>query len=353
MNRFKKAIYFFLKRLFLSRNGIDILSQSLGNRIILYPQHNKKLYDFVNPYFTLSQSSYTSKIYVGCPIFITGRFRSGSTLLWNVFRQLQGVTSYYEPLNERKWFDPNSRGEKLDSTHVNVESDYWREYDGLNDWLKHLYQESWIERDLYMDEGASDWDLHRYIAELINAAPGRSALQFNRADFRLPWLKLIFPHANFIHIFRHPRDQWISTLMDPESFGPHSGDLAAFEKVDEFYLCMWVRDLQHWFPFLQDWSRHPYYHFYFLWKLSFVFGKRYCQHSLKFENLVTHPREVLEPLFTDLEIHEPDWRTILPIIATPKLGKWMDYAEERWFYDIEAECEEELQLFFGWGGNYA
>src|SRR5262245_55459716 len=40
------------------------------------------------------------------PLFITGRFRSGSTLLWQLFRALPGVTCYYEPFNERRWFDP-------------------------------------------------------------------------------------------------------------------------------------------------------------------------------------------------------------------------------------------------------
>ena len=39
------------------------------------------------------------------PIIITGRFRSGSTLLWNIFRDLPECTAYYEPFNERRWFD--------------------------------------------------------------------------------------------------------------------------------------------------------------------------------------------------------------------------------------------------------
>jgi hypothetical protein len=43
------------------------------------------------------------------PIFITARFRTGSTLLWNAFRHVRGCTSYYEPLNERRWFDPSAR----------------------------------------------------------------------------------------------------------------------------------------------------------------------------------------------------------------------------------------------------
>jgi hypothetical protein len=324
------------------------LNKSIGNRIISYPQAAKTISNVSNPYLPNSRRSNGLQRDVGMSIFVTGRFRSGSTLLWNIFRQLDGVTSYYEPLNERKWFDQDNRGERLDSTHVNVKGDYWCEYDGLNDRLKHLYQDRWIERDLYMDQGSSDWDLHRYIAELIKVAPGRPVLQFNRVDFRLPWLKRTFSQANFIHIFRNPRDQWLSTLMDPDCFGPNAGDLFAFDAADKFYLRMWVRDLQHWFPFLKDWCRHPYYHFYFLWKLSFLFGKSHCHHSIQFEDLVTEPRKVLEPLFADLEIHNLNWDRILPIIAAPKMNKWRGYAPESWFQDIEKECEEEMALFFGW-----
>ncbi len=43
-------------------------------------------------------------------VFITGRFRSGSSVFWNVFRAQQSCTAYYEPLNERRWFDSEARG---------------------------------------------------------------------------------------------------------------------------------------------------------------------------------------------------------------------------------------------------
>ncbi len=32
------------------------------------------------------------------PVFVTARFRSGSTLLWNLFRNTPEETAYYEPL---------------------------------------------------------------------------------------------------------------------------------------------------------------------------------------------------------------------------------------------------------------
>ena len=87
-------------------------------------------------------------------VIITARFRTGSTLLWQLFRAMPGYTSYYEPLAERRWFDPKSRGDHIDATHRGV-TDYWREYEGLEE-LKEFYHESWIAYDLLMTEDAYD-----------------------------------------------------------------------------------------------------------------------------------------------------------------------------------------------------
>ena len=77
---------------------------------------------------------------VGAPIFITARFRSGSTLLWNIFRQIDGLHSYYEPLNERMWFDKTHREDHTDKSHLGVK-DYWCEYDHLVD-LAQFFQKA-------------------------------------------------------------------------------------------------------------------------------------------------------------------------------------------------------------------
>ena len=87
-------------------------------------------------------------------IIISARFRSGSTLLWSLFRAIEGCTAYYEPFNERRWFDPAARGDHTDPTHRGVE-DYWREYRGLQE-LGRYYNETWISQNLLM--GADSWD---------------------------------------------------------------------------------------------------------------------------------------------------------------------------------------------------
>ncbi len=277
-------------------------------------------------------------------IFITARFRSGSTFLWNVFRSLKGFTSYYEPLNERRWFDPALRGQRVDSTHKNV-TDYWREYDGLPE-LGNWYREEWVDRNLFMD--ASFWDpgLQRYIEILIKKSQGRPVLQFNRVDFRLPWLRRNFPGAKLIHLFRHPRDQWCSALMDLKSF-PRDASTAAFEAQDKFYLLRWARDLKYHFPFLDErHNEHPYDLFYYIWKLSYLFGKKYAHISVSYEEIIKNPRPQLQSLFHTLGMDPCDLEAAVKLVEQPKLGKWREFADDDWFQRRESACEQVLHEFF-------
>jgi hypothetical protein len=277
-------------------------------------------------------------------IFITARFRSGSTLLWNLFRNVPGCTSYYEPLNERRWFDPHSRGVRVDQTHRGVE-DYWKEYDNLPE-LGRFYRQSWTERNFLMGPEFWDPDLKRYIEVLVEKAPGRPVLQFNRVDFRLPWLRRHFPNARVLHLYRHPRDQWCSALQDNKNCPP-DGTFADFSRHDGFYLRSWAHDLKHHFPFLDE-SRldHPYQLFYLVWKLSYLFGRKYSHHSIAFDRLVAEPGPQLRQVMSAVDLAGCDFGKLESLIARPALGKWEDYAEDVWFRRHEEFCETELQEFF-------
>ena len=67
---------------------------------------------------------------------------------------MNGFTAYYEPHNERQWFDPAKRGDRIDPTHKHV-TEYWTEYEGLTE-LARYYREEWTYRNLFMDEDAQD-----------------------------------------------------------------------------------------------------------------------------------------------------------------------------------------------------
>lgn len=275
------------------------------------------------------------------PIFITARFRTGSTLLWNLFRHVDGCTAYYEPLNERRWFDPSTRGDRIDRTHLAAD-EYWREYEGLEH-LARFYDERFIDRDLYMSEHADDPALEAYIDALIAASDRRAVLQFNRVDFRLPWLRHRYSDARIVHLYRHPRDQWCSTLVDPSRV-PREISVGDFARFDGFYLLRWATDLSLVFPFLcPDRFEHPYDLFYMIWRLSYAFGCAYADVSIRFEDLSAHPRTEIPRLLSACGIDQYNLDALTALVVRQASGKWRAWADDTWFAEREARVEERLQ----------
>lgn len=275
-------------------------------------------------------------------ILLTARFRTGSTLLWNVFRHVPGCWAYYEPLNERRWFRPQTRG--TDATHRGVD-EYWREYDGLGV-LDASFDDDFAHRRLLLDGG--DWHprLQSYLSQLILRARGRPVLKFNRVDFRLPWLRRRYPRATLIHLYRHPRDQWVSLLRHPSAFPP-DGRIDDFAAADRFYLLPWANELQPFFPFLDPRTlTHPYELHYYLWRLSYWCGLTFADHSLSFESLVSEPDRALAALFAVCRVDTGVIPEVRRLIEPPVLGNWRAYAPDAWFRRREEVCEAVLAEFF-------
>jgi hypothetical protein len=333
-------LYRLLEQTFSTDDGRRILREALEGTVT--PRRAAlRAIDHKLPYTMLGSAPPPAA--QNAPIFTTGRFRSGSTLLWNLFRHVPDCVSYYEPLNERRWFDPAARGDRVDGSHLGV-TDYWHEYDGLAD-LSRFYDEGWIRRRLYMS--ADDWDgalcafIHRLIA---SAAPRRAVLQFNRVDFRLPWLRHYFPHARFIHMYRHPRDQWVSSLVRPDSF-PADGTMEQFAAHDHFYLLMWARDLSYVFPFLDPkTAEHPYDLFYWIWRLSYWFGTHFCDASFGLEAMCADPHSSVTQLMQVSGVEQFDLSVLTPLIV-PQPSKWQGYADQEWFAARESRCDAVLAAF--------
>jgi hypothetical protein len=343
----KKAVLRTLRRVLESTSVRDLLEETMRQPKRGHTHLSSRDLDaFIPPYTGLVKNRLGNRMTDrNDAIFITARFRSGSTLLWNIFRHVDGVTAYYEPFNERRWFDPATRGDRVDTTHKHVD-DYWREYEGL-EVLGESYRLEWISRDLLMDGEIWDPDMKRYVSELIERAPARPVLQFNRIDFRLPWFRHHFPTATIVHLFRHPREQWCSTLMDVTTY-PKDASMADFPPHDKFYLRLWAHDLKYHFPFLDE-SRitHAYQLFYMTWKLSYLFGVKYSDYSFSYESLLAESDKQLTHLFSRVKIENYDLTTLRSLIVEQSRDKWKTYADDDWFTSQETWCETVMAEYFG------
>jgi hypothetical protein len=87
--------------------------------------------------------------------------------------------------------------------------------------------------------------------------------------------------------------------------------------------------------------------FYLLWKLSYLFGVKYSDHSLSYESLLDEPAKQISHLCSRLNIENYDLDALQSLIAEPSRGKWKTYADEDWFRAQETWCETIMAEFFG------
>jgi hypothetical protein len=212
--------------------------------------------------------------------------------------------------------------------------------------LEALFDLNWGYHELYMDERSHDPRLFRYIDQLIRRAGGRPVLQFNRVDLRLPWLRAHFPSARIVHLFRHPREQWMS--IQAKGRVPVDCTLKNFARYDAFYTLAWARDLRVIFPFLElDGDLSPYALHYYLWRLSTIFGRSHSHLSLSYEDLTARFENTFGGLLAGLGIEGADLERLRRLNRGPTVPRWPDYADDGWFGAIEAECERTLRIYFG------
>lgn len=275
------------------------------------------------------------------PIFISARFRSGSTLLWHLFRQIPACRAYYEPCHDQlpAHIEVNTPPQQ---SHLGVQS-YWEEYFPILDQLKELHDRNFGINRLLLEANDTYDELVQYIRFLISAAQPRIAvLQFNRVDFRLPWLRAQFPEAKILHMFRNSRDQWFSMVRDL----PKEQRLAPCINTG-YELMTWSCSLALDFPFLfGPGIRSSYHRHYILWKLSKLMGERCSDLSVDFDNdLIADPRRTIEKILTMSGLTDLAPDSLTDLVSVPKSGQWRELETEEWFHRAEVECDEILEKY--------
>ncbi|MGE0393675.1 MAG: sulfotransferase [Vicinamibacterales bacterium] len=245
------------------------------------------------------------------PVFVSARFRSGSTMLWHLLRQLDGVTAFYEPCHDNLCAHVRSATPVQDS-HRGVTS-YWDEYAPLMDRLPALHANAFGASRLHLEADDAWPAFERYLRFLIaSTRPRRAALQMNRVDLRLPWLRARFPEALVVHLVRNPRDQWLSMVA-----GEPDATLGDPDENTAYDLLLWAVSLAGDFPFLVGpHIRHSYERHYLIWRLSAWMGAR-CSHvSLSYDDLVADPCTGLTILVDALGVSR-NWLPRLAAGVTP------------------------------------
>lgn len=156
------------------------------------------------------------------PIFIHSLFRTGSTYVWNKFRQYEEYYCYYEPFHQEM---ANLEKGKIDiwgydksctqwMRHPDLKVGYLHEYEKL---LEHgvkgvpFFKKSFSFDDFF--NTSENPDQKKYIDFLLeNAGDKTPVLQFNRSALRISWFKRNYPDALHLYLVRGPGHQFHSYI---------------------------------------------------------------------------------------------------------------------------------------------
>jgi hypothetical protein len=222
-------------------------------------------------------------------IFISGRFRSGSSFLWQLFDQLPGFCAWYEPLHPQLLTAIEHTRPKSD--HVGVQ-DYWSAYRQHPGFREH-YRSTFATEQLYLEATDQAPELLAYIKHLIkSSAPEVPVLQFNRMDLRLPWLKARFPEAVLIHSDRNPLQLYHSQRRHIAEADRHDPN-----HWDAYELMPWCWSLSEAFPFLLSADQpHAFFRCYLLHRMSALLAGQYADLTINLDQHVFESRDFIRRL---------------------------------------------------------
>ncbi|WP_395377333.1 sulfotransferase [Marinicella sp. W31] len=267
-------------------------------------------------------------------IFISGRFRSGTSMLWHLFEQLDGYCAWYEPLHPELLAHIDSVKPKADHRGI---QDYWRNYREKPAFREH-YQPQFGFQYLYLPANQAWDELKAYLQHLIElSAPDVPVLQMNRVDLRLAWLSQHFPQATLLNISREPKALWYSSRkhLNAQSQTDES-------YVDAYDLMQWSASLSDDFPMLSpEPGRHGYYRHYMIYKLSRLMAESYADHQFSLERDVFESQRLLDKLGQICELDESQLEPLRGLIHKPE--SFESASDTASLLDIEKDVDQILQ----------
>ncbi len=285
-------------------------------------------------------------------IFITGRYRTGTTFLYSLFSYLENTAVFYEPLHPDllEYLDQSQNlSEQLKALNSHTfKGQYFEEYKVLNrDILFSLHQKEFGSRKLIMSTVDSYYDLKNYLFFLIRSLPDLplKILQFNRVDFRLGWLKKNFPNALIVNLRRNPRDIYASyRSVNTRNMGENNEK----EIGGLFYLDQYINLLGKLSsPQICVQQMNTYEKIYFLNQLSNLWSDYLADVILDYEELVEDPVGITSRIASQVKGFTPKWKNDEIVAAKKDRVVWQEYHESSWFLNCESKCDNLInQLLF-------
>lgn len=245
-------------------------------------------------------------------IFISGRFRSGSSFMWQLFDRLPEYCAWYEPLHPQLLTAIDHTSARED--HVGVE-DYWSAYRNHPD-FRDTYRSTFATEQLYLEASDEAPELEQYINHLVElSAPQIPVLQFNRMDLRLPWLKAKFPQAVVIHTDRNSLQLYHSQRRHISVEQRHDPDY-----WDAYELVPWCWALSEVMPFLlANEQSHAFYRCYLLHRLSSLLAARHADLTIHLDEHVFEGQEFIRRLASVVPLNSKQQAQLKAMVHVPEM----------------------------------
>ena len=302
-----------------------------------------------------SKLSYHHRNHKDC-IFITTRYRTGSSYFYSLFSCLKDTIVFYEPLHPDliTTLDQNEechRRNKEKLSHT-FQGKYFEEYDQLDKkCLELLHRKDFIDQNLILSKTDTYEEEKEYILFLLNSKIDKfKVLQFNRIDFQLEWFKNNFPNALIVNLKRNPRDIYIShfktylreqnlQLDKLENIKIESTNISCLFYVDDYIRL--IGDYLHpnfCFPELNDYEK-----IYLLNSLSNLYADKFADVIIEYEKLVEEPKKIIEMIASQVKNLEPTFVEDIVIPKKDRIDTWKEYHDESWYSQCESRCEDIIE----------
>jgi hypothetical protein len=212
------------------------------------------------------------------PVFIVGRFRSGTTALWNLLRVQPEVLGIYEPLHDA--LPDHLRTEfPADPTHLGV-TDYFREMRPYRNQILERYRPEFGATRLALAGREEFPELKLFLEALAGLTKTRvPVIKCARMDYQLAWLRRNFPEAPIIYIHRNPREQWLSMAAKAAPGCVRERRLPVFQTE------VFAASLMFCLPELMSPATEcSYERAYYLWRVSHAMGQKYADLCVDFDH---------------------------------------------------------------------